>query len=89
MHCPHLLLSSFFGILKGESQYTLGCGSGYEFNTLYDSIDNYMFNTGILTLSILADKNGVDVVVRSLVAGDGFAWAHIGKEVESSSESKI
>jgi hypothetical protein len=34
------------------------------------ALDNFMLNAGVFSLSVLADQDGVDVVVRGLIAGD-------------------
>ena len=44
-----------------------------------------MLNTRVFTLRIFTNQDGVDVVIRSLVALDGNAWADIGEKVKGSS----
>ena len=48
-----------------------------------------MLDTGVLALGVLADENGVDVVVGGLEALDGDTRPDVGKEVECPSESKV
>jgi hypothetical protein len=48
-----------------------------------------VLNTRVLSLGVLSDKNGVDVVVSSLVSLDGNTWSDVGKEGECSSQSQI
>jgi hypothetical protein len=48
-----------------------------------------MFDSGVLSLSILTNKDSVDVVVSSLESLNRHARPNIGEEVESSSESEV
>ena len=48
-----------------------------------------MFNTRVFSLGVLSDQNRVDVIVRSLVPGDGAAGSDVGKEVEGSAEGEV
>jgi hypothetical protein len=38
-----------------------------------------VLNTRILSLGVLTDENGVDVVVGGLVSLDGNTWSNIGE----------
>jgi hypothetical protein len=44
-----------------------------------------VLDTRVLSLGVLSDKNGVDVVVSGLVSLDGDTWSDVGKEGECSS----
>lgn len=44
-----------------------------------------MLNTRVLSLSVLTDENGVDVVVCSLVSLDGNTRSDVGEKGECSS----
>ena len=48
-----------------------------------------MLNTRVFTLRIFTNQDGVDVVIRSLVALDGNTRANVGEEVEGASKSQI
>ena len=48
-----------------------------------------MLDTRILSLSVLPNQDGVDVVIRSLEALDGNARTDVREEVESSAESQV
>lgn len=77
------------GILETELQHTLRCRPGDELDRLDNAIDNLVLNSGIFTLGVLTDKDGVDVVVRGLEAGNRAAGADVGEEVEGTAESKV
>lgn len=48
-----------------------------------------MLNTRILSLSVLSNQDGVDIVVRCLEALYGDTRSDVGEEVESSSQSQV
>ena len=48
-----------------------------------------MLDTGVLALGVLADENGVDVVVGGLEALDGDAGTNVGKKVEGPAEGQV
>jgi len=48
-----------------------------------------VLDTGILSLRVFADEDGVNVVVRSLEALDRGARSDIGKEVECPAEGQV
>lgn len=48
-----------------------------------------MLNPGVFSLGVLADQDGVDVVVSSLVPGNRAARTNIGKEVEGTAEGQV
>jgi hypothetical protein len=48
-----------------------------------------MFDAGILSFCVLSDENGVNVIIRSLVTGNGDAGSDIGEKIESTSKSQI
>lgn len=84
-----LLAANGLGVLEGESQDTLGSLTGDELDALNDAIDDNMLNARVFTLSVLSDQDGVDIIIRGLVASDGSAGSQISEEVERSSESKV
>jgi len=84
-----LLAANGLGVLEGESQDTLGSLTGDKLDALNDTIDDNMFNTRVFTLGVLSDQDGVDIIIRGLVASDGSAGSQISEEVERSSESKV
>ena len=81
---PHILR-----VLKCESEDPLGGPLGDEFYALDDSVDDYVLDAGVLAFGVFPDKHGVDVVVGGFVAGDGFAGADVGEEVECAAEGEI
>lgn len=48
-----------------------------------------MLDTRVLSFSVLADQDGVDVVVCGLVPSNRAARADIGKEVEGAAEGQV
>ena len=48
-----------------------------------------MLNSRVLSLGILPNQNGVNVVVRSLVSGNRSAGSDVSEEVESSAEGQV
>lgn len=48
-----------------------------------------MLDTRIFSLSVLTDEHGVDVVVGSLEALDGYARSDVGEQVEGTAESQV
>lgn len=48
-----------------------------------------MFDSWVFALGILADKDGVHVIVRSLEALDRNAGSYVGKKIECSSKSEV
>ena len=77
------------GVLEAESQHALGGATGDELDGLDDTIDNLVLNSGVLALGVLADQDGVDVVVGSLEAGNGHAGTDVGEQVEGAAERQV
>lgn len=48
-----------------------------------------MLDARVLSLGVLADQDGVDVVVGGLVPSNGAAGADIGEEVKSAAEGQV
>ena len=48
-----------------------------------------MLDPTVFPFGVLADKDGVDIVIRGFVAGDRHAGADVGKEIECTAKSKI
>lgn len=82
-------LANGLGVLKGISKDTLRGGLGNELDGLDDTGDNDVLDTRVLTLGVLTNQNGVNILVGGLVADNGLARSDVGKEVESSSEGKV
>lgn len=85
----NLLAANLLGVLEGVAQDTLRSLTGDELDALNHTIDNDVLNARVLALSVLTDQNSVDVVVGSLVAGDGLARTNVGEEVEGTAESQV
>lgn len=50
---------------------------------------NLVFDARVLALGVLADQNGVDILVRGLETLDGSTGPYIGEEVERPTESQV
>lgn len=48
-----------------------------------------MLNSRVFSLSVLADKDSVHVVVWSLEASDGYTRTNVGEEIKSSPQGQI
>lgn len=48
-----------------------------------------MLDTRVLSLGVLADQDGVNVVVSGLVPSNGAAGADIGEEVKGAAEGQV
>ena len=79
-----LLAADLLGVLEGESQDTLAGLPGDQLDALDDTINHDVLDARVFTLGVLANQDGVNVVVCGLVAGDGPAWPQVGEEVEGS-----
>lgn len=84
MYRPDFRPAYLLGVLERESEDTLRGCSGDEFDALNDAVDDDMLDSRVLSFGVLADQDGVDVVVGCFVAGYRFAGADVGEEVECS-----
>lgn len=89
MHNADLVLASLHGVLESEPQDTLGSLLCDELDALYNTINYNVLDTRVFTLGVFADKDSVDVVVRSFVANDRSAGTEVCEEVEGSAEGKV
>lgn len=48
-----------------------------------------MLDARVLALGVFTDDDGVDLVIKGLVAIDALAGTHVGVEVESPSEGQV
>lgn len=48
-----------------------------------------MLDTRVLSLGVLTDENGVDVVVSSLVTVDGNTWANVCEKGKGTTKSQV
>jgi hypothetical protein len=84
-----VLLVDGLSILETEPQNTLGGFLGDQFDRLNNTVHNLVLDAGVLSLGVLTDENGVDVVVGGLEARDRAARTDVGKEVESPTKSQV
>ena len=84
-----LELANVLSVLESKSKDTLGSISGDKLNGLNDTINDGVLNTGVFSLGVLSDQDGVDVIVWGLVAGDRSARSDVGEEVEGTTEGKV
>lgn len=89
VHDADLLLSGGLSMLESEAQDTLRGFPSDEFNTLDNTINNDVLNSGVFTLGVLTDQHSVDVVIWGLVSSNRAAWSQVGEEVESTTESQV
>lgn len=89
MHDADLLATNGTSVLEGEAQHTLAGLAGNKLDALHDAIHHNVLNARVLALRVLADEDGVDVVVRGLVSGNGATWAEVGEEVKCAAERKV
>jgi hypothetical protein len=76
-------------VLESVSQDTLGSFSRDELDALYDTINDNVLNTRVLSLGVLTDEDSVDVVVGGLEPNNRLTRTDIGEKVERSAESKV
>lgn len=48
-----------------------------------------MLDTGVFSLGVLPDEDGIHVIVRSLETFDGYARPHVSKKVECTSQRQV
>jgi hypothetical protein len=48
-----------------------------------------VFDTTVLSLGVLSNEDGVDVVIRGLVAGDGNAWSDVSEQRECTTKGQV
>lgn len=84
-----LLAANGAGVLEGEPQDALAGLAGDELDALNNTIHHNVLNARVLALGVLADQDGVDVVVGGLVAGNRAAGTQVGEEVECAAEGKV
>jgi hypothetical protein len=84
-----VLLVNGLSILETEPQNTLGGSLGDQLDGLNNTVHNLVLNARVLSLGVLTDENGVDVVVGGLEARDRTAGTDVGEEVESPTESQV
>lgn len=84
-----LVAADLLGLLEGEAQDALRGLAGDELDALDDAVDDGVLDARVLALGVLADQDGVDVVVGGLVAGDGAAGPQVGEEVEGAAQGQV
>lgn len=89
VHNPNLLLANSIRILESILQNPLASIPSNQLDTLDDTVNDMMFDAGVLALGVFTDENGIYTVVGSLVADDGLAGTDVGEEVECTTESKV
>jgi hypothetical protein len=56
---------------------------------LNNTVNNYVLDSTVFTLGVFSNQERVNIVVRSLVSLDRFAWSDVGEKIEGSAKSKI
>lgn len=65
-----LLAANGLSVLECEAEHPLAGLTGNELDALNDAIDYNVLDTGVFTLGVLTDQDGVNVVIGGLVASD-------------------
>lgn len=81
--------STDLGVVESVSSDSLGSLVGNQLDGLNDTIDDLVLDTRVLSLGVLSDEDGVDVVVGGLEPDDGSARSDVGEEVEGSSKGEV
>lgn len=77
--------ASVLGVVESIAGAAVGSFLGDQLDGLDNAINDLVLNAGVLSLSVLADENGVDVVVGSLEANNRLAGTNVGVQVEGTS----
>lgn len=77
------------GVLEGVSDDLLRSRLGDQLDRLDHTWHNSVLNTRVLTLGVLSDQHGVNIVVRGLVTDNGLTWSDVGEQVEGSSQGQV
>jgi len=89
VHGTHLLAANGLGVLEGEPQDTLASITGDELDALHNAIHHDVLDTRVLALSVLADQDGIDIIVGGLEASHRAARSQVGEEVECPPEGEV
>jgi hypothetical protein len=89
VHDTDLLLVDRASVLEGEAQNTLGSLPGDELDALDNAVNDDVLNSGVFTLGVFTDQDGVDIVVGGLVTSDRPAGTQVGEEVEGTTKGKV
>lgn len=76
-------------VFESVTSYSGRSFVGDEFDRLNDTVDNLVFDTGVLSLGVLTDDDRVDVIVRSLESFYGSARTNVGVKRESTTKGKV
>src|SRR5215469_11819895 len=76
-------------MLKGEAEDALRGRPSDKLDALNNTIYHNVFNSRVLPFSIFTDQNCINIVVWSLVAGNGVTRTNVGKKVKGSTECQI
>lgn len=85
----NLLLARRLSMLESKAQDTLRSFPSDKLNTLDNTVNNNVLNSGVFTLRVLTDQHSVDIVIWGLVSSNRAAWSQVGEEVESTAESQV
>ena len=79
MHCSDLSPANFLCVLESKSQDALGGRSRDKLDTLYDAVNDYVFDPRVFTLGVFSNEYGIDIVVSGFITSDGFTRSDIGE----------
>lgn len=77
--------ASILGVVEGVAGAAVGSILGDQLDGLDNTVNDLVLNARVLSLSVLTDKDGIDVVVGGLEANNGLAGTDVGVQVEGTS----
>jgi hypothetical protein len=81
--------ANLLGIGESITSNTLRSLLGDQLDGLNNTINDFVLDTRVFTLSVFTDKDSIDILVRGLVANNGAARTNIGIEVEGTTQSQV
>lgn len=81
--------ADILGVLESVSENALRCLSRDKLDALDNTVNDDMFDAGVLSLGVFTDQDCVDIVVRCLEAFDRLAGTNVREEVECAAEGKV
>lgn len=78
--------TGLLGIVEGIASATVGGILGDQLDGLDNTIDDLVLNARVLSLGVLADEDGVNVVVGGLESNNRLAGADVSVQVEGTKE---
>jgi hypothetical protein len=83
------ITTNLLGVGESVTSATLRGILGDQLDGLDNAINDFVFNTRVFTFGVLTDKNGVNVLIRSLVTNNRTAGTNVGIKVEGTTKSQV